>query len=87
MRALYDSKSKLDEVLRTLIHGSGLTLAIRNVMCLYFVQLRIAKVKPLPCIKVRSTSASLLFESYKALIFHLLFFQQVIYQTWRTNST
>ena len=24
--------------------------------CLYFVQLRIAKVKPLPCIKVRSTS-------------------------------
>ena len=41
------------QVLRTLIHGSGLTLAIRYV--LYFVQLRIAKVKPLPCIKVRST--------------------------------
>ena len=45
---------KLFQVLRTLIHGSGLTLAIRN-LCLYFVQLRIAKVKPLPCIKVRST--------------------------------
>ena len=41
-------------MLRTLIHGSGLTLAIRNATR-HQVQLRIAKVKPLPCIKVRST--------------------------------
>ena len=44
------------EVLRTLIHGSGLTLAIRVTALNYRADTRIAKVKPLPCIKVRSTS-------------------------------